>query len=64
MKKQTATNETRRDFLRTSVAVGAGATVAAAVPGAAMADTETVEAKPKENYRLTRHIADYYKSTL
>ena len=62
-KKQADTN--RRDFLRGSVAAGAGATIAAALPGAARATTEDeVEANSEENYRLTRHIADYYKSTL
>jgi hypothetical protein len=55
----------RRDFLRGSVAAGASATIVAAVPGTALATTgEDTPAKPKENYRITRHIADYYKSTL
>ena len=62
-KKQADTN--RRDFLRGSVAAGAGATIAAALPGAALASTEDeVPASTEENYRITRHIADYYKSTL
>jgi len=61
-RKQTDTK--RREFLRGSVAAGAGATIAAAVPGAALAATgEEAPAKPDENYRITRHITDYYKST-
>jgi hypothetical protein len=65
MKKQTPNSEKRREFLRTSVAAGAGASVIAAVPGAALAaDTEISEPVKEENYRVTRHISDYYKSTL
>jgi hypothetical protein len=56
---------TRRNFLRGSVAAGAGAAIAAAVPGASLAVTsEDAPAQSDENYRITRHIADYYKSTL
>lgn len=56
---------TRRNFLRGSVAAGAGAAIAAAIPGATLAVTrEDAPAKPDDNYRLTRHVADYYKSTL
>ena len=55
----------RRDFLRGGLAAGAGATIAATVPGVALAATgEDAPASTEENYRITRHIADYYKSTL
>lgn len=55
----------RRNFLRGGLAAGAGATIAATVPGVTLAATgEDAPARPEENYRLTRHIADYYKSTL
>jgi hypothetical protein len=66
MKKQKPGNSDRRDFLRGSVVAGAGVTVAAAVPGVALAEPVEPETKvaKNENYRLTRHISDYYKSTL
>ena len=55
----------RRDFLRGSIAAATGiaATTAAATSIAAVADSDAgVEPVKKEGYRLTRHIADYYKS--
>ncbi|GJL80381.1 MAG: hypothetical protein DHS20C01_00150 [marine bacterium B5-7] len=53
----------RREFLRKSAIVGTGATIAASLPGAvAAAENVTETIKPDENYRLTRHIADYYKT--
>ncbi len=55
---------TRREFLRGTVAAGAGATLLATLPGVAEAATEIVAAKPEEKtgYRLTPHIAAYYKT--
>ncbi len=43
---------------------GGVAAVAATAPGVALAEptAEDTEAKPKEGYRLTQHILDYYKS--
>ena len=66
MKDEKQTDKARRDFLRGSVAAGAGATVAAALPGAALAgdESEVVKAPQDEHYRVTKHISDYYKSTL
>ncbi len=66
MKKLTKNpDSSRRDFLRGSVAAGAGASIVATVPGAALAaQAEQEPDRPVENYRLTRHIADYYKSAV
>ena len=55
----------RRDFLQGSIAAATGivATTAAGTSIAAVADTNAgVEPEKKEGYRLTKHIADYYKS--
>ena len=63
--KEQPADSQRRDFLRGSLAAATGlaATAAAATPIAAVAETEVgMEPEKKEGYRLTRHIADYYKS--
>jgi hypothetical protein len=59
----------RRDFLRGSIAAATGvaATVAAgnsaaSVTESALATGSKSESDKKEGYRLTKHIADYYKS--
>jgi len=61
----------RRDFLRGSVAAatatGVAVTVAAgnsaaSVSESALATGSKSEPDKKEGYRLTKHIADYYKS--
>jgi hypothetical protein len=59
------TNLSRRIFLRGTVLTTAGAAVATAVPGVAVASaTETMSepAGKQQGYRLTQHIADYYKT--
>ncbi len=62
-KRQTPSGQARREFLRNSAIAGAGATIATALPGAAAADDPGPEkGQPDENYRLTRHISDYYKT--
>jgi hypothetical protein len=52
----------RRAFLR---ALGAGAAVAAAsvgaLPGEAVADTETSREKRKSRYRETEHVKTFYR---
>ena len=60
----------RRTFLSGGALIGAGAVAAAIAPNMAAAASETqieVENKPgdkqEDGYRLTQHIADYYKST-
>jgi len=62
--KKQKTNEGRRDFLRGSVVVGAGAVVATGISGQAVAavDAEKAEQPVEEGYRLTKHILDYYKT--
>ena len=55
----------RRDFLRGSLAAATGvaATVATGSSVASATETEVaIESDKKEGYRLTKHIADYYKS--
>ena len=59
----------RRDFLRDSIvaATGVAVTVAAGKAISNVVESNSVDAaKPepdkKESYRLTKHIADYYKS--
>jgi len=64
MKQQKPDNRARRQFLRGSVAAGAGVTVAATVPGVGLAGQTPEQPEVKnENYRVTKHISDYYKST-
>lgn len=59
------TNLSRRIFLRGTVLTSAGAVVATAVPGVAVAsvvETEPEAGGKQKGYRLTRHIVDYYKT--
>jgi len=59
------TSESRRAFLRGTVATGAGAAIAATVPGVAVAATPDTASEPdtkQKGYRLTQHILDYYKT--
>jgi hypothetical protein len=63
--KDKQTSESRRAFLRGTVATGAGAAVAATVPGVAVAATSDTSPEPdtkQKGYRLTQHILDYYKT--
>ncbi|GAA0407273.1 hypothetical protein GCM10009133_14870 [Cocleimonas flava] len=65
MKKYAEAKISRRQFISSGVVLGAGAITAVAVPGAAMAAQElpvVEKEKQEEGYRLTQHIADYYKS--
>ncbi|MES9991603.1 MAG: hypothetical protein ABW098_06580 [Candidatus Thiodiazotropha sp.] len=65
--KQTPDSQ-RRAFLRSSATAGVGAAVAASLPGLTTAsiDDEASAETPTANkgYRLTPHIAAYYKSTV
>jgi F0F1-type ATP synthase membrane subunit c/vacuolar-type H+-ATPase subunit K len=59
--------ESRRRFLRDSLALGAGAAGVALTAGtAAAAVVEETPQQPepaqKKGYRLTQHIADYYRT--
>lgn len=62
-KPKRAAKRSRREFLKGSALAGAGVTVAAALPGAAAAAPPDSEPEtPDDKYRLTPHIADYYKT--
>lgn len=57
----------RRAFLRSTASAGVGVAVAASLPGlttASMDETDSEAPKAKKGYRLTPHIAAYYKSTV
>ncbi len=59
------TNLSRRTFLRGTVLTSAGAAVATAVPGVAVASVTEAETDPDskhKGYHLTQHIVDYYKT--
>lgn len=62
--KRPSHNPARREFLRGTVAAGAGAALAAALPATAEAAPETASPakEEKQGYRLTPHIAAYYKT--
>lgn len=64
MKKYAEAKISRRQFLSSGAALGATAVAAVAIPNAASAAeaVPVVENKKEEGYRLTQHIADYYKS--
>ena len=55
---------TRRVFLRRSLTIGAGVAGAITLPAqAAVSVTEELHSEAKqEGYRMTEHIAEYYKS--
>jgi hypothetical protein len=57
-------SQSRRKFLRDAGVSGGIAAVAASAPGVTLAESEEGAAgrAPREGYRLTRHILDYYKS--
>ncbi len=63
MKKYAEAKISRRQFLSSGAALGATAVAAVAIPNVALAAEENpVVEKKEEGYRLTQHIADYYKS--
>ncbi len=64
MKKYAEAKISRRQFLSSGAALGATAVAAVAIPNAALAAEEVpvVQNNKEEGYRLTQHIADYYKS--
>lgn len=62
-KPKTKLKRARREFLKGSAVAGAGVTVATVLPGAAAAAPLDPEPEtPRDKYRLTPHIADYYKT--
>ena len=65
--KQHTLDHNRRKFLRKSASAGAGIAVAASLPGLAESDEEpsaSSESKTRKGYRLTPHIAAYYKTMI
>ena len=53
----------RRSFLRKSALAGGGVATAAALPGQALAAEDLPEPESKsDSYRMTDHIAEYYKT--
>ena len=56
-------NSKRRSFLRTGAVVGGSVAGATGLAGKAIAADEVPEAETREEgYRMTRHIAEYYKT--
>jgi len=57
-------SQSRRKFLRDAGVSGGIAAVAATSPAIALAEPTQDEPgqKPKQGYRLTKHILDYYKT--
>jgi hypothetical protein len=63
MKKQQSKQTSRRKFLRDSAVVSAGAAIAASSPASAIKLTEEEKVENKASgYRVTDHIAAYYKT--
>ncbi len=67
MKTYAEAKISRRTFLSGGALLSAGIVAAIAIPGAAEASIQQVKSKASDNkkedgYRLTKHIADYYKS--
>ena len=56
----------RRKFLRGSIAAATGVAAVSTIAGTTLASIDETEpgaeADKEEGYRLTKHIADYYKS--
>ena len=59
-----ASNQARRNFIKTSTLVGAGVAASAVASTQAIADVATPDSDPAEQkgYQLTQHVLDYYKS--
>ena len=65
MSKAEVQDDKRREFLRGSALLGAGAAVVAGAPAVAATEETSVEATPEtkpKGYRLTKHISAYYRS--
>lgn len=65
--KKYSLDHNRRKFLRHSATAGAGVAVAVSLPGLASSqanETVTSESTGQKGYRLTSHIAAYYKTMI
>ncbi len=63
MKKQELKQTGRRKFLHSSAVAGAGVAIVATTSTSALALTETEHTEKKsKGYRLTEHVAAYYKT--
>jgi anaerobic selenocysteine-containing dehydrogenase len=64
MKEQDSRSSSRREFLKTGAAVGAGAAASTLLPGvAAAAEVEApAPTEAKKGYQLTQHVLDYYRT--
>ena len=65
MSDQDRGENNRRNFLRASATVGAGAAASALLPGSALAESvpeDRPKAKARRGYQETAHVRDYYKS--
>jgi hypothetical protein len=63
--RQDKRGKTRREFLKGAAVAGGGLMAGVALPGAAVAATETESPEadsPQQGYRVTEHIASYYKT--
>jgi hypothetical protein len=57
--------KTRREFLKNATFAGGGLMASVALPGASAVAAETEAERPvgaEEGYRVTEHIASYYKT--
>ena len=62
-KPKTTLKRARREFLKGSTVAGAGVTLATVLPNAVVA--APIDPEPEtlgDEYRLTPHIAEYYKT--
>ena len=65
-KHRKQTDQQRREFLRGSLATGAGAVIVAAAPAAVAVSGSPESADPSAKsgagYQLSQHVLDYYKT--
>jgi nitrous oxide reductase len=64
MKHEKTDPEARRDFLKASAVMGAGAATAGLFPGAvAAAPEESAQGEPaQKGYQASQHVLDYYRT--
>ncbi len=64
MKDENTDPKGRREFLKTGVAVGAGAAAVALLPdaGAAVVEESSEDRPGKKGYQVSQHVLDYYRT--